>query len=361
MKSELAEELLATLMKWDRSAFLDKVRHLEALAMYKYDDYSNFHPGVRFLESLGTWLSQFRDESERGVALEFVIERLVFISDAEMTHLIELVYPDHILEVIADRVAAQENLSRYARNAIVANDAFASLRRRSLIIGSSDGSHLDRLRRSASVLSHEQFLQTSEVSPELIRPMRKKLADALEVYGSDEDPIFRHIFIVDDFSGSGETLLRFAEGELKGKLAKLHRGSVRLLEEGLISEDFDVTVILYVATEQAKTHLKETIEASELPPWQVRVVQTIPASIRVDLTDPAFASLAEEYYDDVLTDEYKGRTPLGYANCALPLVLAHNTPNNSVSLLWADTTTEPGSRHRRALFPRYERHHPDRP
>jgi hypothetical protein len=26
----------------------------------------------------------------------------------------------------------------------------------------------------------------------------------------------------------------------------------------------------------------------------------------------------------------------GYANCALPLVLEHNTPNNSISLLWAD-------------------------
>lgn len=28
---------------------------------------------------------------------------------------------------------------------------------------------------------------------------------------------------------------------------------------------------------------------------------------------------------------------LGYGGCALPLVLDHNTPNNSVALLWAET------------------------
>ena len=90
-------------------------------------------------------------------------------------------------------------------------------------------------------------------------------------------------------------------------------------------------------------------------------MQSLPSTVKVDQSDPAMADLSRRFYDDVLTDEHKGRAPLGYADCALPLVLSHNTPNNSISLLWADTTVEPQSLNRLALFPRYERHHRDRP
>ena len=72
------------------------------------------------------------------------------------------------------------------------------------------------------------------------------------------------------------------------------------------------------------------------------------------------AQLCHDYYDPATADEHKGDTPLGYEDCALPLVLAHNTPNNSVCLLWAESSADVGlGRH--ALFPRYERHHKDRP
>ena len=41
----------------------------------------------------------------------------------------------------------------------------------------------------------------------------------------------------------------------------------------------------------------------------------------------------------------------GFANCALPIVLCHNTPNNSIYLLWGEESyTFPG------LFPRVTRH-----
>ena len=32
---------------------------------------------------------------------------------------------------------------------------------------------------------------------------------------------------------------------------------------------------------------------------------------------------------------------LGYGGCALPLILDHNTPNNSMPLLWAETVGSP--------------------
>ena len=64
----------------------------------------------------------------------------------------------------------------------------------------------------------------------------------------------------------------------------------------------------------------------------------------------------EKYYDEVIHDEHMkvGGTPdgrFGYADCGLPLVLGHNTPNNSISILWSYEHTA-----FRGLFPRIRRH-----
>jgi hypothetical protein len=361
MRSDLAEELLDRLMGWDRAAFQEKVRRLEALATYKFDEYGNFRPGVKFFESLAAWLDQFEEPVDRATALEFVLDRLIFISDAEMTHLVELVYPDHIELVLRLRIAARLKCSPYAVASIVGDSEFTALRRRSLILGASDGARLDRLRRSAPFLSHEQFLQNTEPPGDLVAPMCDKLTEALGGWGLELPATFEHIFLVDDFAGSGETLLRLRDGEHKGKLVKLAAAIDKLREQQLVTEDVAVTIILYVATEAARSHLERTIAASSLPTWEIRVVQELPSWVRVDAQDAAFAALCERYYDEVFTDEHKGRAALGYAGGALPVVLSHNTPNNSVCLLWADSTTEKDSLRRRALFPRYERHHRDRP
>lgn len=361
MKSELAEELLATLMDWDRAAFGEKVRQLDALAAYKFDEYGNFRPGVKFYESLASWLDQFDNLADRATALDFVLDRLIFISDAEMTHLIELVYPGHIDLVLRARVAAELGVPSHQVARLVGDPVFVGMRRRSLILGASDGARLDKLRRSAPSLSHEQFLQSCEPPTALIAPMRDKLAEALTQHNVLMPATFAHIFLVDDFAGSGETMLRSEEGVFKGKLVKLRTALDTLIADNLVAADASVTIILYVASEQAREHLEQTIAASAFPTWEVRVVQVLPTAVRVDLTDPAFADLATRMYDDSITDEHKGYAPLGYADGAMPVVLSHNTPNNSVSLLWADTTQDSSTLERRALFPRYERHHRDRP
>lgn len=363
MKSELAEELLNELLGWDRAAFQERVRRLEALATYKFDEYGNFRPGVKFFESLAAWLDQFDDPIDRATALDFVLDRLIFISDAEMTHLIELVYPDHVEQVLRRRVAVRLGCSPFAVSSIVGDEAFTTIRRRSLVLGASDGARLDRLRRSAPFLSHEQFLQSTEPPADLVSPMTTELSKALTGRQIDADATFEHIFLVDDFAGSGKTLLRYdeTEGEHKGKLIKLAAAIAKLQQEKLVAEDVEVTIVLYVATSAAREHLSQMLAASPLPDWEVRIVQELPAWVRVDTQDAAFAELCERYYDDIFTDEHKGRAALGYAGGALPVVLSHNTPNNSVCLLWADSTGEKDSLDRRALFPRYERHHRDRP
>jgi hypothetical protein len=93
------------------------------------------------------------------------------------------------------------------------------------------------------------------------------------------------------------------------------------------------------------------------------VVQSLPDSLS-QIGNP-IAVLSQQYFDPVLRDEHKakgGSDPaLGFGGLALPLVLHHDTPNNSVGLLYADTSERNDGANRRALFPRRERHNPERP
>jgi hypothetical protein len=76
---------------------------------------------------------------------------------------------------------------------------------------------------------------------------------------------------------------------------------------------------------------------------------------------PDFIRLVERCYDPSIQSTHTsvGGTEdvkLGFGNCALPLVLEHNTPNNSIALLWADTEGGDGKHAMRPLFRRRQRH-----
>src|SRR5579863_9601564 len=83
VKDELAESLLARVMGWDQQTVTAERAVLQNMARYKYDEYQQFAPGQRFIESLALWLRQFPTGTPRTVAYEFVRRRLIFISAAE--------------------------------------------------------------------------------------------------------------------------------------------------------------------------------------------------------------------------------------------------------------------------------------
>jgi len=60
------------------------------------------------------------------------------------------------------------------------------------------------------------------------------------------------------------------------------------------------------------------------------------------------ATLCENHYSEEFEDEHTGSIEFGYDACGLPLVLHHNTPNNSIYLLWSRKMPKPSVR-------RYER------
>ncbi len=148
------------------------------------------------------------------------------------------------------------------------------------------------------------------------------------------------------------------------------------VEEAEVSEthfepEWVLCVHHYLATHQAK-ETAEQRQAEALNErrmaglgWFERVKFSYGAVLSSSLpADPAqhqeFLNLVEKYYDDEIETKHMKLggedARLGFGKCALPLVLEHNTPNNSLALLWADTQGEDGKHPMRPLFRRRQRH-----
>ena len=142
MNNDIAEQLLAKIMGWqesNRGDLLDKYRRdLQLLSAYKYDSYQRFGPGQRFIESLALWLRRLRPE-HRQIALDFVRQRLVYVSDAEFIHLVQIAYPDIVVPERLRLVAEEKGLPSYQVGRLCADPRFSELGIKSLYLGLSDG------------------------------------------------------------------------------------------------------------------------------------------------------------------------------------------------------------------------------
>lgn len=364
MKEQLAERLLARVMDWDAEKVAQQRPVLQALAAYKYDEYQRFSPGQRFIESLALWLSDFKTPEHKAAAYNFVRTRLVFFSAAEIHHLVSIAYPDHIRPLLLRRAAEELKIDPYHVGKVIASPAFRALQRSCLFLGLSDGARTDVFRRSnEDSVGHEQVLQNYEIKaervPKLIDELRRDLSK-LEIGATEvESATFNTIVLMDDFSASGTSYLRFEDEKLKGKLVEFSR-DIKNPESAvarLVNPKTRVFLILYVATNQAVEHLKGLLSkhwGEQGIKFEILVVHPLLPSIKIGPSDE-LEPLLNHYYDKAaLEDEHteKGQhgVKFGYAACGLPVVLTHNTPNNSIYPLWARSPKL------RALFPRISRH-----
>ena len=104
-----ALNLIAKVMDWDDIEATCEYSWLRLLAGVKYDGYSDFAAGAGFLEALVDWLHQFEPQS-RKTAYEFVKNRLVYISSAEMQRVIKAFLPEVVTPYLRSCVADESGI-----------------------------------------------------------------------------------------------------------------------------------------------------------------------------------------------------------------------------------------------------------
>lgn len=381
MKDTLAEQLLGIALDWDTPIAKEEIGTLRYLAAVKYDNYLNFRAGKRFLESLAMWLRQFKTLEERRTAYNFVRNRMIYVSETQVDHLVDLLYPNRVVPTLFEQAIQNVQFSRYQTKKIRLSDFFRALRRKSLFLGLSDGARMDAFRRRHA-LSNEQVSVSYELSSEKWERMSESLIGWIEEKGINSSPVFENVFLIDDFSGSGKTICRFEGGQFKGKLWRfvaeaLGTTSAPGILGGICAGGGPrVYVVTYLGTRKATNALRDLAGRLTAPGNDFNMASlTIMEPLQVfedsivipqpgNTDDSAFDLLLNGYYDCSLEDEHTETGGMdmkhGYAGCGLPLVLFHNTPNNSVFLLWADSQTEINPSGSRALFPRISRHSGER-
>lgn len=369
MISTLGLNLIAELMQWDNDEATAEYGWLQLMSSVKYDGYADFRAGARFFESLATWLRQFA-QNDRRTAYEFVRHRLVYISAAEMQRVIEIFVPETVTPFLRRAAANEAGIKPYevwGRKEGV--EAFNRVLRRSLFVGLSDGSRIDVLRRAnAGRLSQEQIVPMMNIGREKWDELGKELRKE-----QGEGARFDNVYLIDDFTASGTTFIRQIDGVWKGKLTKFNDMICKAREEKdfPIADDYKLHIHHYVSTDQARLALRERVADASIN-WgeksfaEVDITEGCLLPNRLKLTQPddaSMLSLCEDYYDDQLYQRLKkhcdeagqSHMKFGYADCAIPLVLEHNTPNNSLSILWAETSGKLGHP-MEPLFRRRDRH-----
>lgn len=379
MNQDLALKTLGQIMNWDDNFARQEFDWLRLMARLKYDGYRDFQAGMRFVESLATWLQQF-DKTEREIAYGFVRKNLVYVGPGEMQRLVEQFYPRFVRDRLIQTTATARGIPPYRVLADPAALADAEdLRRKTLFMGLSDGARIDIVRHAnVGLLTNEQLVVATQVDAEKWQDLLRSLREEL----NDPEARFRLVYLIDDFVGTGTSFLRFDEAKQKwkGKLLKfktaIDAAHETLDGDRLFTPDWELCVHHYLGTaaaaEALDTRQAQAQAALAKDGWTQPVHfsygTVLPPDLPIDAVagrHAPFLALTQTYYDPAIrtahTDvggvEHLG---LGYGGCALPLVLDHNTPNNAVALLWAETDGgdgSPGSAPAmRPLFRRRQRH-----
>lgn len=358
---------IATLMDWDDETATKEFAWLKLMSRLKYDDYQEFLAGVRFVESLANWLQQF-PKGNRLDAYAFVRSRLLFFSVPEMRHLVELLYPETIEPLLLNRTSTLKSIPKYrVWSTPDAKALYKKLLRQTVFIELSDGARIDIFRRvNEGLVSNEQVITAPRINSDKWDEMLKDLRSAVD----DADARFTTVVLVDDFTASGKTLFREEDGQWKGKLQKFWDDLLKVnILETHFEVDWTLVVHHYLATSQAKKAIEESHKAKLAglgeEKWFRDVSFTygsvLPPEVKISPADvPAFAALVEKFYDPSIESRHTkvggDDVRWGFGGCALPLIIEHNAPNNSIALLWAESNGEDGQHQMRPLFRRRQRH-----
>ncbi|MBW6401947.1 hypothetical protein KPL78_29140 [Roseomonas sp. HJA6] len=260
----------------------------------------------------------FDPEVEQLHAL-FLLSQFLFIGSAETRVLLQSVYRDLFLIPLIQEV--RESLGGCRDRHIVetaVNEALAKTRFLGVGNPSESGVHLLYYFRQENRLSKSQFLDSAAVFTSTLGEdgkIKRALADS---------DIERYIF-VDDVCGSGDTAVNYSDGIVTELLAlkpdaKLHYLAMFATRKGIET----VRSTKFGAGSAAVFELDDSYRCLSAG---ARILLDAPPHI-----DPATLEKVAMSYGALLRPGYPG----GWGNNQLLLGFQHNTPDNTLPIMWAE-------------------------
>lgn len=275
------------------------------------------------------WLANFDGRSGLPVAVEqlhalFLLSQFIYVGAAETRVLLHAIFRDlfliPLIQEVRDAQGGTRDMDAIAR---AVDEALA--RTRFLGIGSpaASGVHLLYLFRQESGLLERQFLDPSALFSIERRP------DGTSVLALGEPDVDRYVFL-DDVCGSGTQVVTFSRKVLS-QLVALKPG-VRLQYLAMFGCDRGLS---RVRTESLFGSKCDTI--FELDPSyrslseRARILQAAPPHI-----DGETLRKVVLHYGALLQPDH----PTGFQDAQLLLGFHHNTPDNTLPIIWAEGTTD---------------------
>ncbi|MFI7020003.1 hypothetical protein [Streptomyces sp. NPDC050164] len=286
---------------------------LDVLAEAKFDSYERYPRLTGFWEALTGWLRQ-AEPGDRVGMLRWLAGNLLFVSRDQVHSL---------LRVFAGEWLMTRSMELAVRHGCDLETELSG----TAVCALSDGVPLGTVRRLIADLTHRQFFSDAAL---------------LDGFGST----LRHLVLIDDFSGTGKSLAHApadAGGAPFGRVpdaCRFLRGLADPASRGAV-----VSVVLLMASTAAVRHLNAILPALGCALHVTQVLDSHP--------DAAMRSWSRRYLGISPDSTVKTQINAGYRMGDLPVVLSHNTPNDSFALLWA--ARDSGDRTWRPLFPRFDR------
>lgn len=373
MKDDFARQALVQLLpEEDREELLPDLRRLSTLAAFKYDDYQQFRPGRKFLESLVRWLEKKKPE-HRAAAFHFVLNRLIFFSRADVFHYTTMAYRHEVRRRILRHEADALEVPIHRLLHFSRSQTMRAIEKQTIFLGLSDGAHIDDFRRSAGI-ANDMVHTTYELNDSRLKKMYRHCADWIkkheqeildEPYLDSVEPRIRHVCLIDDFTASGTSFIRREGEDWKGKIPSFLKNHPGGKGEAFDWEKTRLFLVFYIASQYARETIIKRMEEYNI--WRQKnrktrlkyelvVVQRLGDEIRIRKDGPEASFIEAQNIEKTGSSSmekggHEGHQTWGFYECALPVVLSHNTPNNSIAPLWVyEDLDEPG------LFPRITRH-----
>jgi hypothetical protein len=272
------------------------------------------------------WLDNFQGHS--GLSLDeerlhalFILAQFLYFSDIEIRVLLKAVYRDLFFLPLIQEVRA---VNRNSRDLAVVRSGIENELRVTRFLGvgtpSESGVHLLYYFRQENSMSKDQFLDSAQIF-ERVRNPQQTGADSWRLRYPE---VKRYVFI-DDVCGSGETAVRYTEFledvQSKNKDARFFYYALFGTTDGLkrVREKS-----IFGHNSGAVFELDETYKCASP---RSRYLSVVPEGISADTV----RKLMEAYGKRVWS-----RHPLGFENSQLLLGFHHNTPDNTIPIIWMD-------------------------